>query len=399
NQDFSKTVGLGTRPYDVVGWTMPLQMGVNCVAIYSPEVLDADMRMVDQANMAAGQFIGNAGAKDAGKSGNLNSGAKDAGKNYVLRNQQNNVVTAVFELLDKEVQVLWSDEAFTVDGMDFPKGTIIIPNNDKGLKQIMANLADEQKLTFYTVGDIAAETSEIQFPRVGLYYDWSNTTQEGWNRMVLEAYHIPFERVTKNDVLAGNLSDRFDVVLFSDQSESSIYRGSTSTLPNYPEEWKGGLGDAGVALLKQFVEDGGYIMTMNASSNLIINRFDVGLQSKPNGGFVCPGSILAAVANPDMPPAYSFALDTNCPVFFNNGPLFNVTNPDAVSVVTYADDNLMLSGYTDKEEAVLGSPAVVQIPLGEGQILATNMKPMNRSQAEGNFPMIFNFILSSNTVD
>ena len=63
----------------------------------------------------------------------------------------------------------------------------------------------------------------------------------------------------------------------------------------------------------------------------------------------------------------------------------------------YAKENLMLSGFTEHEEGALGTPAVLQIPLGEGQILVTGIKPENRYQSDNTFPIIFNFMLSSNT--
>lgn len=381
-QDFAATAGTGVKPYDVVGWTVPLQMGVNCIEINSPAVLEADMKMVDKADMAVGQLVGS--KKDSDK--------KDSGKNFVLRNEQNNVVTAVFKLLGEKVDVSWSDDSFTVDGKSFPKGTIIIPNNFKGLSDKVAKLADDLKLTFYSVGDIKVESSEIKLPRIGLYMDWSNTTQEGWTRMEFMDYGIPFKRVTKDDIKS-DLNSRFDVIVFPDMSESNIVNGAGTT---QPLEFRGGMGVAGVAVLKDFVVKGGYVLTINQASNLIVNRFDVGVTKKVTN-FYCPGSILAAVANPNLPAAYSFAGDTNVPVFYNAGTIFEVSNPAAKTVVSYAKENLMLSGFTQHEEGVLGTPAVLQIPLGKGQILVTGIKPENRYQSDNTFPIIFNFMLSSNT--
>ena len=114
----------------------------------------------------------------------------------------------------------------------------------------------------------------IKAPRIGMYNPWTGgNMDEGWTRWVLEQYGFGSTRLHNADIQAGALYAKFDAIILADQSLNSIVEGNTAVTTR--PEYRGGIGDEGVAALKDFVDAGGTLITLGAASDLAIAKFPV----------------------------------------------------------------------------------------------------------------------------
>ena len=90
-----------------------------------------------------------------------------------------------------------------------------------------------------------AGAHDVRPARIGLYRSWVASIDEGWIRWLLEQYGFAYTTLRNQDIRAGNLRERFDVVLLPAQSASAILDGHGATAP--VEEWPDRPSAAGVS--------------------------------------------------------------------------------------------------------------------------------------------------------
>ena len=139
-------------------------------------------------------------------------------------------------------------------------------------------------------------------PRVAIYRSWQAQMPEGWTRWVLDQYGFEWENVWDEDVRAGALSD-FDVLIIPSQAESGIRSGHEAG--RMPEQYVGGLGDAGVAAIESFVVSGGWMVAFDRSVDFAINTFHLPFRNTVLGvstqDFFLPGSIIQLQVDDEHP--------------------------------------------------------------------------------------------------
>jgi hypothetical protein len=75
-------------------------------------------------------------------------------------------------------------------------------------------------------GPAPAGALAVKAPRIGMYSPWTGgNMDEGWTRWVLEQYEFNLTTLHNADVIAGRLRDKYDVIIFPDQSPARDYRG------------------------------------------------------------------------------------------------------------------------------------------------------------------------------
>ncbi len=128
------------------------------------------------------------------------------------------------------------------------------------------------------VGDLALKVTRgnaagpsLRHPRVGLYRPWNTSMDEGWTRWLLERYDFDFQNVRNSDVHAGDLLDRYDVIVLPAERPGALKDGHAEG--SVPARYAGGLGDVGIRSLETFVRTGGTLVAMNQASNLAIDEF------------------------------------------------------------------------------------------------------------------------------
>ena len=118
----------------------------------------------------------------------------------------------------------------------------------------------------------------------------------------------------------------------------------------------------------------------------------------PSPAFYAPGPIIEAeIQAPESPMFYGYAGKT-IPVRYGNGPLLTVPEleKDRVLMKYPGGDRSILSGLMRGANEIRDRPAVVDLPIGRGQIVLFAGNPCYRWQNHGEFGMLFNTIMHWN---
>jgi hypothetical protein len=394
NRSFAKTVlevqhypdlreypgGPPQRPYDVTAQTLPLLFGVTAAAIDHPFTVTA--KQVGRAASAAGS---------------IDSAAASGG--YLIDDSTNSSLYALFDLLKAGVH------ADRLVGSAHPDGTIYIPEQP-GLEAKLADAARRFSVDIRQAAEpVTGKALAVGLPRIGLYQSWAPSMDEGWTRFLFDQNGIPYRRVVDEDIRKGNLHENFDVIVLPDNAPSSILTGKferpagerqTIVPPPLPPEYTGGLGDAGTAALKAFVEDGGTIVALNRASEVYARKDSADVRNAlagiANKEFYVPGSILQVSVDTSNP--IGFGSTPAVPVFFESGPSFQVSG-NAVSVAHYSGENPLLSGWILGGKYLSGTSAIAVEPRGKGQIVLFGFRPQYRALSEVTYKLFFNALLYS----
>ncbi len=371
--------GAPLRPYDGVGWTLPLQMGVMYREMSSyPEV---GLTPVETVRMPSGPT---------------------AGGSVVFSSADNASIAAAMALLQAGVQVRRADEPFTLGRETFPAGSYIASAGGVASQRVR-EVSERTGMRFWT-GNPRVSSTALTLPRIGLHKAWVASMDAGWISYILDSYGVPFEPITNAEIRAGKLHERLDLLIFSDQEASQIIEGHA--VGTVPPDYVGGIGDEGIVALRDFVREGGRLLCNNRSCDLPIEHFglpvkDV-LEGVPADSFNCPGALLKADFRTSHPMASG--MPERGMVFFSSGRVFTVEAPPeggeggpigptqmSVEVVaTYPDEPLLLSGWMIGDDRIRGKAAALDISMGDGKVLAFGFNVHNRGQARSTTRLLFN---------
>lgn len=364
-------------PYDIAGWTLPMQMGVHVDVIQEPLDTSSLVR-VETVPPLRGSVRG-----------------EKATFGYALRPEANAAAVARNRLLALGYQLWQLDGEATVGSTVLPPGTTLIPQSEH-LDQVVAELAWELGLDFLALeAQPVASARRLNRPRVGLYESWQPNMDAGWTRWLLDTFEFEYEVLRDADIREGDLETRFDIVILPDQSVSGILQGHRPGA--YPEEYVGGLGDEGLRALRAFVEAGGTLLLFDTASQLAIEHLQVPVRDVLDGvgrdQFYVPGSILHLQVDPSHPLAYGMSPRTYA--YFVHSPAFEVLG-DARPVATWpAEEELLASGWLHGGELIAGRAALVAAPIGEGRAILVGFRAQHRGQSHATFKLIFNAIFDS----
>jgi hypothetical protein len=221
---------------------------------------------------------------------------------------------------------------------------------------------------------------------------------EGWTRWVLEENRMRYSTLQDAEVRAGNLRAKYDAIVIPDQSPRSILEGYRKG--SMPEELTGGLGKEGVQALREFVEQGGTLVTLNDASDFAIQQFGLPVRDVTEGlkrtEFYCPGSILRTTLDTTHPIAKGMRRESIA--WVENSPVFEIkSDPLALLrvkiIARYPDSGTpLLSGWLLGEEKIRGKAALVEVGLGRGKIYLFGFRPQYRGQSLATYPLLFNAV-------
>ena len=360
------------RPYDVVGHTLPIQMGVKVVTVNRP--FEANLAKMDAIKAAPGTV-------EAGPA-----------KAYILEHESNASLKALNRLMKQNARVYWAARPITVKDKLYPAGTMIV-HATPGIEAKLQAIARETSVNFSSSNvRLNVPAYSLAAPRIGLYKSYVASMDEGWTRFILESYDFPFTSILDKDIRTGNLRSKYDVIIFPGElSEAAIVQGHRPG--TMPAEYTGGIGDAGVQNLREFVNAGGTLVTMDDATDFAVKHFALPAKNTLEGvrpqDFYVPGSLLKVVLDTDNPIA--FGLPREAPVFFQHNGAFEVSG-NAKSVATYPLGNPLLSGWILGHERLHGKTAVVDVPVGRGRIILLSIRPQFRAQARATYKLLFNSI-------
>jgi len=357
-------------PYDVVAHTLPMLMGVDVIKVNKTIKLKA--RLMDTIQKPQGRM----------EAGNEPFG-------YIWGHVTNESFVALNRLLKNGYKVFWTKGATEIQGRSYPEGTMIAKNR-KGLKEDLGRIIKDVYVHFKAIGSKPdVPVLKIKPVRLGLYKSWTASMDEGWTRWVLEQFEFPYQSVYDKDIREGDLLKKYDVLVLPDIREISIIEGLSES--SAPLEYTGGIGDVGANNIRQFIRNGGCLITLNSSSDFAVNRLYLGVKNVVQGisrkEFFIPGSILKVLNNQAHPIAYGYCRDTH--VFFRRSPVFSVN--EGVSVARYLAKSFQ-SGWINGEELLVNRSAIVDVPYGKGRVILLGFPALYRGQAHGTFRYFFNAI-------
>ena len=240
-------------------------------------------------------------------------------------------------------------------------------------------------------GFVATDLNPVQ--RVGLYRSYDATMDEGWTRWVFDTWKVPYQSIVDSTVRAGKLETKFDVIVLPDQSPRDILEGLPAS--RYPAPYAGGIGPEGSDALRQFVLEGGTLVTLNEASRFAVQALLLPvrnvLESVPDEDFYAPGSIFRAEFDTAHPVARGLSPETAA--WFQAGPAFDVLDSSAVRVIGRWPDNperLLLSGWVLHPERVAGKASLLEVRQGSGRVILFGFRPQYRGQSLATYPLLFN---------
>ena len=406
-------------PYDDVSWAYPVGFDVEAVRIEDERVRSAAIELLAEDATATGRVRGK-------------------GPVYLMRDRgQESLLAARFRLADFTVEI--AEAPFTQGRVDYPTGSWIITATEgqpaSRLDSAIQALGAELALDFESARaapDVARHVALL--PRLGLWVPWADTDMMGWIRLVLDRQGIPYTYLRDEDLRAGALHERVDVIVYGPFSRLELaaqISGIPATdgpmpfrsSPEFPslgtpvasDDITGGPGYAGLANLQRFVESGGVLLTLGSGSALALEGGlvrSVPLATAPS--VFTPGAELRATfAQPGHPIAYGYGNETA--VFRTNLPVYDtprrwltmayctscLTGPaDERHVVLRwgGDGPMVVSGGIRGQNELAGKPAVLDTPSGQGHIVSYNFNGIHRDMNRGDFRLVWNAIINWNAL-
>ncbi len=243
---------LSQRPYDVTGWTLPMQMGVEVHPVTTPLSKQFAIRCGRSKKSPASPRRSNCTANASYQRREPDSGRQRHG---LVRRRSNH-------------------------------------HGESGRFQAQLHPRPQ---TVCKVAAAERRRKAVKPARIGLYRPWVASIDEGWTRWILEQYQFPFTSLYNADIRGGHLREHYDTIVLPDVSEAPDYR--TATAPErFPNATRAASARRASQELRDFVDDGGTLVTFNNASMFAINQFKLPVENAIAGAnagpFFCSGCLL-----------------------------------------------------------------------------------------------------------
>ncbi len=381
-------------PYDITGYTLAYQMGVGFDRIL--DGFDGQFQRVpDLLTATPGRIVG------TGKAG------------WLVGHETNNSFILTNRLLNAGVRVSWFAGITKADGRTLAPGAIWIPASPTAttiLKSSIGQLGIDAHAVNTVPSGVALALKPV---RVGLVDRYGGVIPAGWTRWLLEQYEFPFKVVYPQELDAGNLNAKYDVLVFADGTMPATpggpYPGGNRALPDskdIPAEYRAWLGevtpDKTLPAVAAFAKAGGTVLTVGSANRLatlldpqiqpalVTKKVDGSLAALDKKQFYIPGAVLSAKVDPRQPLAYGMTPTVD--IFFDESQPFVLTGT-AKPVAWFDGPAPLRSGWAVGQERLNGTVAIVDADLGRGKLFAMGPEVTQRAQPYATFKLLFNGLL------
>lgn len=232
--------------------------------------------------------------------------------------------------------------------------------------------------------------SGAQAPRVAVYKGHRETMPAGWTRWMLDAHALRYDTLHDARIRAGALNDDYDVLLFQSQSAESVVDGHPPG--SLPERYTGGLGQAGSAAVRQFVEEGGRLVVVEEAAEFAVELFGLRVSNPvaglPSTDFYVPGSLLRVDLTPDRLTA-GYEEGSTAVWYWRSSRAFEVAD-DRVEVLGRYAPQPVVAGWVLGSGRLAGRPALLRARIGRGEVVLFGFQPNYRGQSIVTWPLLFN---------
>lgn len=393
------------QPYDAAGWTLPYLMDVRVFTASEP--LTAEVR--DAIRSVRGTPIDWHSADETSDGSDFDSppgvgfntdtvaagivppagSAAGSGSRLAVDPAQNNAFRALNRALAAGGSVRFVPGQAGTDGHPGSSGQYVIDGvSPSQLNTWVGELALQAERTG-SAGGLPIRR------RIGLYRPWRPSIDEGWTRWLLEQYEFQFENITNAVMRSGDLRQRFDVILLPAERYQTILNGFAKG--SVPPRYEGGIGNAGVRALDEFVRGGGTLVCLNQSSDFAIEQLHLPVKNVVEDlqrtDFFVSGSILEVIVDPSHP--VMSGMPARAKLFVGQSPVFTTLDGfEGTAMAKYQEaGSPLLSGYLLGEEHLNGYAAALDVQHGTGHVILLGFRPQWRGQPFGSFRVLFNAVL------
>ena len=377
-------------PYDLAGWTLPMQMGIDVVK--TTKEFKAKTKELTKLTPVPGEVVGS------------------HSYGYLLSNKENYSYAAFNQLHNVGAEISRLQASAQYDKAVYGPGSFVIKSSPE-VDELISKLASESGLNFQGLDkDPGVTNVKMNKIKVGIYKSWRANMDEGWTRWVLDQHNFDNDTLHDADVRNNDLAG-YTAIIIPSQSTSRILHGFAEG--TMPEEITGGLGLEGSLKLKQYAENGGTIIALDAASDYAIAQFGLPVENTTAGAtdkqFFIPGSLVRAKIDVENPLGYG--LQPEIAASFSRSRAFkkvikstkreggreNTAAPPVPAVETivkYAEKDILMSGWAMGQNKYLkNKAAMMDVPLGDGNVILFGFKPQFRGQPRASYKLLFNAIL------
>jgi hypothetical protein len=384
-----------TAPYDVAGYTMAYQTGIKFDSI--SEAFDGPFEKVTLKHWNGAKWLDEikppAGIPiDAGAVG------------YLLSHEINDSFVAVNRLMAIGADVYWLRSPLSMNGKTYPTGTMYIPNT-ASVRPLLQQLAKEKGLNFEAAtSKPTGDAFQLKPVRIGVADVYGGSSAEGWTQWMLEQFEFPIQLVYPQEVDAGNLIAKYDVLIFEDGFIPNWSTSGNCNPPdttNYAPQYKDMVGSYRAKCISpsliEFMNAGGVILTIGTSTRLglypdialpIVNA----VSGYPRTDYYVPGSVLnAAVDNSQI---VAWGMEERVNLFIDGSPIYNITASDPrLAPISWFDSTTpLISGWAIGQDKLINTLPLLQAQIGDGMLFLFGPDIDFRAQPHGCYKLIFNGI-------
>ena len=370
-----------TPPYDNAGWTLAFQMGVKFDRILEP--FSGPFEKVTDWNVRPSPT-------------RLTMGTVG---NFSLDRRQNDAYRAVNRLIARGARDIRAND------------TTFFVHAASAFESEVAALGVSMKRA-----DITGPVVIARAPRIGLWDQYGGSMPSGWTRWILEQFEFPFSRVFAQELDAGDLNAKYDVLIFVDGAIPGFSTqgggrgggrggGPELTAADVPAEYRTHLGrmtaEKTIPQLRRFVEAGGTIVAIGSSSENIAAHFKLPVEDHliedgkplPRSKYFVPGSVLTGKVDTRNPMAAGMNERTD--FFFDNSPVFRITGDSVRPIAMFDTETPLHSGWAWGQKYLKGGVIVAEATIGKGRVLLFGPEILQRAQPHGTFKLLFNALFAA----
>jgi len=383
------------RPYDITSWSLPLHRGVESFEVNEESVeLHNSLSKIDFP-LAQPESI------------------PESANSVVFPATRNESFKAVFQAMQKDIKVYRAENPATSNGTDLNPGDFIVQLTAKNRDEMNTIVKGLSVSPNYEEKSMPDGLKELSLPKIALVETNFHDMDAGWTRYILDTYSIPFTVLKPDEIVKSKLSS-FDVILFPSNQKDVLLSGKrkrsdqTYSVPDYDPKYVKGMDKEGLEKLFSFINEGGVVLSWEQSTGLFMGTQTIEIDKDTKEEFSLPvsditsslvkqslsvpGSLLRIKLVKDH--ALTYGMPESIGVFSQGSPVFSTSVPnfdmDRRVIASYPEDNILLSGYAENEEALAEKTAMVWLKKGKGQLVMYGFNPQFRASTSVAYKLLFN---------
>jgi len=385
------------KPYDIASWSLPLHRGIT-----SFEMKERNEEFEGLLEKIEGEFT-----LTQGDPGNFWAA--------IFTATNNGSFNAAFIAAKRGMKVERMDQAISLGGIEYPKGSFIMYGEGKGREQVNA-LSKELKFSpAFIKEEWKLKTIPFAVPRIALVETYFHDMDAGWTRYIFDTYQIPFTVLHPDQFDKTDFVKSFDVVIFPSTDKSVLMTGKRQAgddyyMGNYHPDYVKGMGKKGMDNMMTFLDNGGIIVAWGSSAALFEGTLEIPRGDKKEefqlpfrdissslqrSGLYVAGSLLEVDINADHPLTYG--MPEKAGIYFGRNTVFSTSVPrfdtDRRVIAKFPEKDILLSGYSENQELLGNKSAMIWLKKGKGQLVLFGFNPQFRASTQGSYKLLFNSLL------